>query len=147
MLLSPKSLDIASGGLKFGALHKGEAQQEFQSILDRFLPSFDRVAPEISTYAVVSSLAWLGRGDEAVAALRKSIARGWNQEVSLLDWISLGTSGDPAVEPIRERADFQELIAQVRERNFLEFERVKASGRPLIPEIAPKAAAGAAAGH
>lgn len=88
----------------------------------------------------VAALAWLGQGDAAVALLREEIARGWRSERYLLETFS--GQPDPLVEPLRGRADFAALMAQVRAGNARDFAALRDSGRTLVPPVPSRQAGG-----
>jgi TolB-like protein/Flp pilus assembly protein TadD len=119
------------------ALHRlgrvDEARDLFQRVLDGTARIFSQY-PANAVYEQVVALAWLDRGDEAIAALKRAAASGWNGERYLIERFWSGRP-DPAIEPLRERADFQGIIRDIRARNQADFERLKAGGRPLIPVI------------
>ena len=71
----------------------------------------------------------------AMAVIRSEIERGWILERYITE--TLSGRPDPMVEPLRDRADFQQLMRGVRERNATAFARLEASGRPLVPDLPP----------
>ena len=81
------------------------------------------------------ALAWLGDHDAAMSVIRREIGRGWMFERYLTE--TLSGKPDPLVEPLRGRADFQQLMREVREQNATAFAELKASGRPLVPDLKP----------
>lgn len=119
------------------ALHRlgrvDEARDLFQRVLEGTARIFAQY-PANAVYEQVVALAWLDRGDEAIAALKRAAASGWNGERYLVERFWSGRP-DPAIEPLGERADFQRIIRDIRARNQADFERLKASGRPLIPVV------------
>ena len=80
------------------------------------------------------ALAWLGNADGALAAVQHEVAAGWVCERYLLE--TGAGMPDPLVEPLRGRAAFLDLMAQVRLRNAAAFAALQASGKPLLPEAA-----------
>lgn len=124
------------------ALHRlgrtGEARALFGRVLAGAQAPFERWPPS-AVYGTVCALAWLGREDEAVLALRRAIESGWHDERSLLEWRDDKSMAEwpgienPGVDPLRGNADFRGLMAQVRERHVSDFAKLKARNQPLIP--------------
>ena len=85
--------------------------------------------------AVYLVVAWLGEIDQAMGVIRREVANGWVSEYYMTQ-TNVDTP-DPLIEPLRDRADFQALMRDVRERNAKAFAELKASGRPLIPDVKP----------
>ena len=119
-------------------LHFGradEARQMFQRALEstRRAPSTVRVRS--SELPEATALAWLGQIDQAMAVIRREVANGWIGEYDLTQTV-VGTP-DPLIEPLRDHPEFQQLMSQVREKNAKSFAALKASGRPLVPNLKP----------
>lgn len=124
------------------ALHRLGRPQEARPCFQRVLATARREQAGLTRPAQVPeavALAWLGDHDAAMAVLRREVGRGWMFERYLTETMS--GKPDPLVEPLRDRADFQQLMREVRKRNAARFAELKASGRPLLPDARPAAPA------
>jgi hypothetical protein len=114
---------------------EAEARRMFQRVVEsqrRESPAMRTQSPQLPE---ATALAWLGDIDGAMAVIRREVENGWVCEYYFTR-TNVDTP-DPLVEPLRDRADFQALMEQVRARNAAAFARLKASGRELVPRAAP----------
>lgn len=119
---------------------EAEARRTFQRVVDaarRLTPATRRRVPRLSEAV---ALAWLGDRQGAMAAVRRDVAAGWMLEAYLTE-TGIGTP-NPLVEPLRELPEFQQLMREVRARNAAALAALKASGRPLLPDVRVSAATG-----
>jgi len=110
-----------------------DARRTFQRVVDaarRITPAARRRLPQLPEAV---ALAWLGNREGAMAAVRRDVAAGWVCETYLTE-TSIGAP-DPLVEPLRDLPEFRRLMGEVRARNAAAFAALKASGRPLLPDV------------
>jgi hypothetical protein len=86
----------------FGGLEVGDAVNTAEAIRYKLL--------DIATSAATAAEAWRHQqaqsyGDRALAALRQAVAKGYKDAASL--------KKDPALDPLRQRDDFRQLLAEL----------------------------------
>lgn len=126
---SPTSYKLATTVLGEIALARGDtasAKDLWSQSLDRLLPYYDRLGTPYTAFQIGSIYARLGDVDAALTWLEDAFEGGVTSEAN---WLQ-----DPALDPVRDRPGFQDLLSRVHQNAEAMRRRVLAAqtGRPVV---------------